>query len=190
MDFYVGGTMKRFIIFIVLCVALAANCQVSIGLRLENKYAKSSNPNGNTSDFSLRLGPVVRIPLSGTMEVTPQAGFIYNSTQSTNTGGTSNSSSGLFLGCGLYFYAMSTQSVKLSLGPDFEIDALFKNPTQTTFDLGMPLNFDFDFNRTWCVRVSARVFDFTYTSSGDGTSQSGYSLLSILAPSLTLFYTL
>jgi hypothetical protein len=52
------------------------------------------------------------------------------------------------------------------------------------------LNFDFDFNRTWCVRVSARVFDFTYTSSGDGTSQSGYSLLSILAPSLTLFYTL
>ena len=119
------------------------------------------------------------------MEVTPQAGFIYQSTHSTFTGG--NNNGGIFIGCGLYFYALSTQSVKLSLGPDFEIDVLFTNPSQTTIDLGMPLNFDFDFNRTWCVRVSARVFDFTYESSGNRT---GYSLLSILAPSLTLFYTL
>jgi hypothetical protein len=185
--------MKRMAVIFLLSTALVASAQVSLGITLQNHFENYNNDtNSSSSTFDLLAGPVVRFMIADKWELDPTLGFHYIYTANKNgQNQTTGNEFGMFVGCGLFFHLFSNDYFRFSLGPDLYGDFWFTHD-EYTFGIGMPINFDFLFNRAWSIRVSARAVDISYQAWKNSNNRNGrfnYNLQSILAPSFTLFYT-
>ena len=192
--------------YALLCVAVAGifaagNAQMSIGLNVNSSLVNNSHTvddfsqqNTSTSDFELSAGPVFRIMLDGDREIDPYAGFSFS-----NVNDNGNSSQlGFWLGCGYFYHVVHLGILTFSLGPDLSFD-FYLPPSNSSSDyskfginVGVPLNFDFNFFRKFSIRISASAFTIGYShekDSGISDDTFNYNLQSILMPSFTFFYT-
>jgi hypothetical protein len=184
----------------MIACALSASGQVSGGLilrsHLSNYSQKTDAPTANEnsqSAFSLDIGPIVRFMVSSKAEVAPYIGFSLYTTSTKNSAGqtTSSNNSGMFMGCGFYFFLAENSVFKFSLGPRVNGSFWFTR-TQATADVDLPLNFDFLVGGPWSIRASASVIDFMYTYSKNGGTHENdfnYSMLSNFMPELSFFVT-
>jgi hypothetical protein len=193
--------MKRIaILCMMIACALSASGQVSGGLilrsHLSNYSQKTDAPTAtenSTSAFSLDIGPIVRFMVSSKAEVAPYIGFSLYNTSTKNPAGqtTSSNNSGMFMGCGFYFFLAENSVFKFSLGPRVNGSFWFTR-TQVTADVDLPLNFDFLVGGPWSIRASASVIDFMYMYSKNGGTHENdfnYSMLSNIMPELSFFVT-
>jgi hypothetical protein len=184
----------------VIVCACAARSEVSIGLTLRStldSYSqKTADPNSiesSGSDFGLDIGPIVRFKVSSKAEVAPFIGLsIDNSSSKVGAGSTtSTDNTGMFFGCGMYFFMAENSLFKFSLGPRLHGGFWF---TKTDFDFGvnMPLNFDIMVAGPWSIRASASVIDLWYSYSDNGGTRRGsfnYNMMSFFMPELSFFVT-
>jgi hypothetical protein len=191
---------------VLLCVAaagflFAGNAQTSIGLNINSSLVNASHTvdghsdqNHSNSDFDVSAGPVLRVMLGNDREIDPRAGFYF-----LNVNDADNSSQlGFWLGCGYFFHVVHQGILTFSLGPDLGLN-FYLPPSNSGSDyshveinLGVPLNFDFDFFQKCSIRISASAFTIGYShlkESGVSDDTFTYSLQSILMPSFTFFYT-
>jgi hypothetical protein len=192
--------MKKTVFLLIIWSAVAASSQISVGLTLVNHFSTSSNkadtPNATTtsaSNFNLSLGPVVRIMVSTSAEVAPYIGFMVDNLSIKDQNGqtTTTSQGGMFFGCGLYFFVLSSSNVKFSLGPRAYCDFWFSH-TDVNIGVGLPLNFDFGLGGPWSIRASASVVDIKYAHyriRNEINNGFSYSLSSIFSPELSFFVT-
>jgi hypothetical protein len=187
--------MKKTIIFVILFLITAAYSDVSLGIILQNRFENNNHHTPGQADvsnstFDIKAGPVFRF-MNNDFEITPSLGIhdIYSATKQPNNE-TSNNEASLFLECGLYFYLLRNNIFVFSLGPKFGSE-FWLTHTESTIGIGMPLNFDFDFNRNICLRISADAawVGYTYIKNGDNTQGKFlWNLTSILEPYLFLFF--
>jgi hypothetical protein len=186
---------------LVLCVFSLGNAQTALGLNVGSDFNNSSHKNEgylpdnyNRSNFSVQIGPTLRIMLGSDREVTPNAGIIF--TDNDDTGNTSQL--GFWLGCGYFFHLVHDGVFTFSLGPDISYNFYLppsNSANDSRFELiaGVPLNFDFDFYKRWSVRISGYAFTVEYSHLKREVitdNDLGYSLTSILStPRITFFYS-
>jgi hypothetical protein len=185
--------MKRIAIIIILSTALAASAQVSLGITLQNHFENHNiDTNSTSTTFDLLAGPILRFMIAEKCELDPTLGFHYiHTANKQGQNQTTGNEFGMFLGCGLFFHLFSNDYIRFSLGPDLYGDFWFTH-NENIVGIGMPINFDFLFNRTWSIRVSAMAVDISYHARKNGNATEGwfnYNLQSIFIPSFTVFYT-
>jgi hypothetical protein len=185
--------MKPIFWAVILAAAFTANGQVSLGITLQNHFDNHNNDTiSSSSTFDMLAGPVVRFLVADKWELDPTLGFHYIRTANkSGPNETTGNEFGMFLGCGLFFHLLSNDIFRFSLGPDLYGDFWFTH-NENTVGVGMPINFDFLFNRAWSLRVSARAVDISYKATKNGNARNGwfnYNLQSVFIPSFTVFYT-
>jgi hypothetical protein len=178
---------KAVFLFVIFCSAITTFAEISLGIMTYTNYwanstqAKSFNSGTTiTTGTSVILGPALRLVLTNDLELTPELGVNVD-----------NEDWGGIVGCGLYFHFINLEHFSFSLGPKLSSSFYFTK-TDASFGIGLPLNFDFNINRTLGLRLSVVSAGWSYRYWEDNTYKhmdNGFILSYLTSPMATMFIT-